>query len=429
MKSPSRFNPRNSKPEQKRPKQKETAPRQLKTFEDIKQQLSAWAENDRIPGKIQAWFTKDASPENADWSIVHKLVNGTETLRIEAPAAEMEPPEVVSRVNEQLHKEHLRLFRKAVRSIWFRATGDGRFALLMQVNLRGKNSAHAYKTFIDFLEKSCPEIISCHHIECTPNHLFDPSAKISMRVDTRCNFGSDFYPLANTGLYAHVLDWTPRIKDAWLDLPARIKEAIHPAPGDKFFDFYSSSSYVGASLANCFKQVESLDCRESAMLSSKFNSRNLPEGNLRFHRGHLEESTLTKFFNKAENDGRWTFYFNLPAEETLPAGIEPVIAASRPERILLQIGNLEIASKEIRRFRNDGYILRKSVPLYLEPGTGKFEVLFIFVPDRAGLLGLTPAQKARSSRIQRPQERVLPTKQGNTPHFVQKAPTFRQRKG
>lgn len=424
MKNSSRPSSRDNKPEPK-----ESIPRQPISFEDIKHQLSAWAENNRIPGKIQAWFTKEAVSENADWSIVHKLINGTENLRIEAPSVGLEPPKVVSRVNEQLHKDHLRLFRKAIRSIWFRATGDGRFALLIQVNLRGKNSAHAYKTFIDFLEKCCPEVISCHHIECTPNHLFDPSSKVAMRVDTRCSFGSDFYPLANTGLYAHVLDWTPRIKDAWLELPVRIKDAIHPAPGDRFFDFYSGSSYIGASLASSFKQVEALDCRECAMLSSRFNGRNLPKGNLRFHRGHLEESTLTKFFNKAENDGRWTFYFNLPAEETLPTGIEPIIAASRPERILLQTGDLEIASKEIRRFRNGGYMLRKSVPLYLEPGTGKFEILLIFVPDRAGLLGLTPTQKARSKKIQRPQERVLPTKPGNTPHFVQKAPTFRQRKG
>ena len=48
------------------------------------------------------------------------------------------------------------------------------------------------------------------------------------------------------------------------------------------------------------------------------------------------------------------------------------IAASRPERILLQVTDLENAAKQIKRFRTEGYMLRKNIPLYLEPGSGKF---------------------------------------------------------
>lgn len=399
------------------------------SFEDIKIQLASWAENEHIPGKFQAWFTKDANSENADWCILHKMVKDHEVLVIDAPAKEMDAPEVVNRVNEQLKKDHLRLFRKAIRTIWFRATGDGRFALLVQINLRGKNSAHAYKTFLDFLERGCPEIISCHQIECTPNLPFNPSGNTPVRIESKNSFGSDFMPLANTGLYMHVLDWAPRIKDAWLELPKRIKDAIHPTAGDKLFEFYSGSSYVGASLAGLFQQVDVQDCRECAMLSSRYNARVLSCDNFHFHRGHLEESTFAKFFGKAENEGRWTFYFNLPYGETLPAGVEAMATASRPERILLQTGDLEVAAKEIKRFRREGFVLRKNIPLYLEPGSGKFELLMLFVPDRAGLLGLNPAQKAKSRSVQKPQERIFTQKQGNIPHFATETPTFKQRKG
>ena len=44
--------------------------RRIPSFEDIKAQISAWMENDRIPGKLQAWFTADAIPEHSDWRIV-----------------------------------------------------------------------------------------------------------------------------------------------------------------------------------------------------------------------------------------------------------------------------------------------------------------------------------------------------------------------
>ena len=74
-------------------------------------------------------------------------------------------------------------------------------------------------------------------------------------------------------------------------------------------------------------------------------------------------------------------------------------------------------------------MLRKNIPLYLEPGSDKFEVMFLFVPDRVGILGQNPAQKQRSRTIQRPKERVFAQKTQEIPHFSQKAPTFKQRKG
>ena len=329
----------------------------------------------------------------------------------------MDAPEVVSLVFEQIKKEHLRNFRKAIRTIWFRACGDGTFALVVQANLRGKNSAHECKTFVDFLERSCPEIISCHQIQCQPFVPFDPTIHQSTRIESRCNFGKDFMPLGDSGFCMHVLDWAPRIKDAWLKLPEKIASAIHPAKGDKFFEFYSGSSYVAAALSPLFNQVESLDCRETSMESSRQNIRNAVQDNIRFHRSFFDPSFLSKFFSKSENDGRWTFYFNLPSEETLPAGSVETIAGVRPERILIQTADLEQAQKFIKQFRNQGYVLRKTIPLYLEPGRGIFEILSIFVPDRAGLLG----QK-------RPKATQNPVKPAHKTLFVQKSPTFRQRK-
>lgn len=403
--------------------------RTIPTLDDLKQQLNAWAVAEKIPGKIQAWFTADATPENSDWRILKSLRGEHEVLSIDAPAKEMEIPELIVRVNEQLKKDHLHIFKKALRQIWFRAIGDGRFAMLVQVNLKGRNSAHGYKTFIDFLERNCPEVASCHHIQCLPDGLFDPAGSMSMKVDVKAAFGSDFMPIGDSGIVMHVADWSPRIKNAWYDLPKRIEGAIHPNRDDSFFEFYAGSSYVSASLAGLFKRVDSLDCREFAMLSSKANARGVISENMKFHRGHADAEFFNKFFSKTENEGRWTFYLNLPGEETLGTGVEQAIAQARPERILIQTQSLETASKEIKRLRNEGYMLRKSIPLYLEPGSGKFEVLFLFVPDRAGILGQNPAMRARSRNVQRPQERISEQKTTNKPIFRQDIPTFKQRKG
>ena len=398
------------------------------TIDDLKKQLAAWAENERIPGKIQAWFTRDAASDHSDWRIMNKLVNGHEKIVLDAPAKNMEPPEAVKGIFDQLHKDHLRTFKKALRQIWFRATGDGRYALLIQANIRGKNSGHEGKTFLEFVQHNYPQIISCHYLQCTPNHIFDPAMQQGMRVETKSVFGSTFMPIANTGFSMHVLDWSPRMKDAWIELPERIRDAVHPAKGDRFFEFYSASSFVSASLSRDFERVESLDCRETAMESSKMNARNASENNMRFHRSHLDAGFLGKFFSRTDNEGRWTFYLNVPASEPLTAEQVQAIAASRPERILLQVSDLEIAAKEIKRFRAEGYMLRKNIPLCLEPGSGKFELLMLFVPDRAGLLGGFAAKNARNRKVERPREQVFGKKQGDIPHFVQKKVSFRQRK-
>ena len=411
------------------PKPEKPVVRAVPTFEDLKQQLAAWAENEHIPGKIQAWFTAEVQPEHSDWRILKTFRGAQENLSIEAPARGMVAPELVTRVFEQLKKEHLHIFKKALRQIWFRATGDGHYAMLVQVNLKGRFSAHGYKTFLEFVQRACPEVTSCHHIQCVPDIAFDPANTTPVKVEAKSAFGRDFMPIGESGISMHVLDWAPRIRDTWFGLPKRIESAIHPNPEDSFFEFYSGSSFVAASLANRFKQVVSMDCREYAMLSSRQNARNVLNENMKFVRGHVEEDFFAKFFGKKENEGRWTFYFNLPADEPLAQGVIQAIAYSRPERILIQTPSLDIATKTIKRFRSFGYMLRKTVPLYLEPGSGKFDLLFLFVPDRTGILGQNPAQRNNTRKVQRPQERVFGVKSRETPHFSQNAPTFKQRKG
>ncbi len=403
--------------------------RTIPTFDDIKKQLEAWAETNRIPGKIQAWYTAETLPEHSDWRIIKTYRGKQESLTIDSPARDMKAPELVTRVFEQLKKEHLHIFSKALREIWFRAVGDGNYALLVQVNLKGKISAHGYKTFVEFIQRNFPEVISCHHIQCLPDQPFDSAGTTPMKVEAKCAFGSDFMPIGDSGISMHVLDWAPRMRDSWLGLPGRIEKAIHPNREDSFFEFYSGSSFVSASLANLFKKVVSMDCREYAMQSSRLNARSAIDENMKFIRSHVDQEFFGKFFAKDENEGRWTFYFNLPGDEPLAQGVAQAAALSRPERILLQTSNLEVAARTIKQFRNENYMLRKSIPLYLEPGSGKFEVLFLFVPDRAGILGQNPVQKSRSRNVQRPQERISRQKTSEIPHFSQSSPTFRQRKG
>ena len=131
MKPFSRKTDAKSRVKKETPKVEKPVIRRTASFEDIQRQFRAWIEDMRIPGKVQAWFTAEAKPENSDWKIYSKLINGHENLLLDAPVKGMEIPAVVSLVFEQIKKEHLHNFRKAIRTIWFRACGDGTFALVV----------------------------------------------------------------------------------------------------------------------------------------------------------------------------------------------------------------------------------------------------------------------------------------------------------
>ena len=60
--------------DEKKAKAEKPVVRKILSFDDIKNQVAAWMENDRIPGKLQAWFTAEATPENSDWSIIKETI-------------------------------------------------------------------------------------------------------------------------------------------------------------------------------------------------------------------------------------------------------------------------------------------------------------------------------------------------------------------
>lgn len=391
--------------------------------------LTEWIHREKIPGKFQAWFSLPSEPGQADWRIISETRGNHQMLMIEPPYKGMTVPPLVLDIDTQLRKEHLTSLRRSLLQIWIRSTGDGRYGILVQTILRSADAAHAFKSFIDFIERSHPEVLCCHQVQTRPFLPFDPSfPPKAMRADIRVGFGSEFLPIAKTGLFFHILDWTPRCKAAWIHLPEKLLAAIHPVKGDRFLEFHSGPAYLSVSLASAFESVHAVDYRMQAKSSALYNIHTKSLDNVRFHQEHLEPEWLVKFFSERKNEGKWTVLLNPPRGEALSTGTIQVLAQSRPERILLISSNLDIASKEIRRFRREGYMLRKALPLDLEPGKAAFEVLFFFVPDRAGLLG-RKEELGKKLKPQKPSIQPFRDEESDIPHFVQQKRPISRRKG
>ena len=341
--------------------------------------LENWAKENKIPGKIQSWFSIPTKFENCDWRIRSQPLNKTSRiLSIEGPFKGAKPPKIVLDIDAQIRKPHLAKFRKSILQIWFRATGDGRYGLAIQNILHSSEATREFKTFLNYLEhEHADEILSCYQIQIRPMQAFDPAHPTEAQIDLRKGMGSEFLPIADPGKFYNIVDWTPPAKEPWIALPKRICDAIHPTKNDKFLECYAGTGYIAESLSSSFAEAYAVDKRNI--------SRKTP--NVKFIRAEIDKDFFPKFFNGKGKDGKWTIYLDPPDGKALPANVISEIVASCPERILLNSSNLSVATMEIKRFRREGFMLRKIIPLDLEPGNATFQTLFLFVPDRAGLLG------------------------------------------
>ncbi len=385
-------------------KQADSSPKPDKNPETIPTDLEGkracfenWARENRIPGKIQSWFTVPVKADSCDWRIFSKhMAKGNRILSIESPFKGAKPPKLVLDIDSQIRKPHLSKFRGSILQIWFRATGDGRFGIAVQNILHSAEATREFKTFLDYLEREhSGDVLCCHQIQVSPVQTFDPAHPVpGSRIEFRKGFGSRFIPIGGTDQKYSVIDWAPACKAPWIGLPKRIREMIHPARGDRFLECFAGPAYIAEALSKDFEDCFAADIRDM--------DRQTPH--VRYIHAAIDKEFFPKFFRGKSRDGKWTIYLDPPAGKALSGNVIPEIARSHPERIILNSSDLAIAVQEIKRFRREGYMLRKIVPMDLEPGTPRIHALFFFVPDRDGLLGRREERKGKVIRKRENQE-------------------------
>ncbi len=352
---------------------------------DKKQKIKDWAEQNKIPGKVQAIFT--ALPEGGDWRCISREIRGKKTLVWEGIPDEP-LPENLQKIEVQLEKEHLRIFKKQIMQMIFRSDGGGGYGMLIQAHLNSSEQSRAYKTFLEYLQRMHPEILCAHAIQTKPFFPFDTSnPQIAMQYILHKGFGSEYIKIASVGLYFHILDWLPKSKGTYLRLGEKLREWLHPAKDDRLLSCYCGAAVESMQLCKNFKDIHCLDAREWAKLSFTQNVQSMQIKNARFYREQLDDTWVKKFFAGEINKGKWTILLNPPKGELLTQSLTQAIANTKPERVVHIIGDLENAAKEINRWRSCGYVLRKIMPIEWHPNIKRLDLAMLFVPDRAGLLG------------------------------------------
>ena len=366
--------------------------------------IEAWATENRIPGKVQSYFTVPVKPETCDWRILSQhLAKGNRVLSIEGPFKGAKPPKLVLDIDSQIRKPHLAKFRGSILQIWFRATGDGRFGIAVQNILHSAEATREFKTFLDYLEREhSGDVLCCHQIRVRPVQTFDPAHPApGSQIEFCKGFGSRHIPIGGTDQKYNILDWTPACKAPWIGLSKRIREMIHPAKGDRFLECYAGPAYIAESLSKDFEDCFAADARTL--------ERQTP--NVRYIHAPMDKDFFPKFFRGKSKEGKWTIYLDPPNGKALAGSVIPEISACHPERIILNTSDLTVAAQEIKRFRREGYMLRKIVPIELSPGNPTIQALLLFVPDRAGLLG---RNGERRGKVIRTRENESPENETNS---------------
>jgi hypothetical protein len=385
---------------------------------DKKQKISDWAKLNKIPGKIQAVFTAEPEIGGGDWRYASREIKGKRTLVWEGIPDEP-LPENLQKVEEQLGKEHLRIFKKQILQLIFRSNGGGSYGVLIQASLNTPEQSRSYKVFLDYLQRTHGEILCAHAVHTKPSFPFDTSSPPeAMQFTLHKGYGSEYIKFASTELYFHILDWMPKSKGTYLKLGEKLQEWLHPAKDDRLLSCHSGAAIESVQLCKSFKDVHCLDAREWAKLSFMQNVQSLHVKNARFYRDKLDEKWVKKFFAGELNQGKWTILLNPPHGELLTQSLTQAIANAKPERVVHITGDLENAAKEANRWRSCGYVLRKTLPIEWHPNIRRLELAMLFVPDRAGLLG----RKVPSNRgVAAEGRRGVPKKKENfAPKFKQK---------
>ena len=80
--------------------------------------LQDWIHKERIPGKVQAWFSIPLDPQLCDFRLIQVQRGSKKMLSIEATVPKISPPVVVLDIYEQLRKEHLQVLRNSISQIF-----------------------------------------------------------------------------------------------------------------------------------------------------------------------------------------------------------------------------------------------------------------------------------------------------------------------
>jgi hypothetical protein len=288
---------------------------------------------------------------------------------------------------------HQTPFIQALRHLFLRSDGD-KYSLVLQFSHNSISVSRAKKRFLAYLEQQIPEIRSIYALELHPDRgVLLANGPQQSRIDSKRWLGSG--PLLmrpytiqtkNTPKTV-VLPLHPGDRCFPLALEQMCYETqlqlINPRPKDRLIHLYCSSAHSSLLLASQFEQTMFVDIRK---LPQETIQSAIKKNGLKAQFTEAEVSTrwLDQFLPTLPK-AMWTILLTPPQHIALTSAYIKKIEEFAPGRVLRVFADAPSMEIELRKWKQNNFIIRKSIPLkYAGNEMPLFFVLL--VPDRDSIL-------------------------------------------
>jgi len=165
------------------------------------------------------------------------------------------------------------------------------------------------------------------------------------------------------------------------------KEMLSLTSNDILYDLYCGYGLFSLSLAAGAKSVTGIELSRSSISDAIDNAKRNKLTNVRFHAADISADHLPRFFNyrssahAAGEDRHLKLLLDPPRNGTSEEVIE-FLAEQRPSKVVHIFCNSAIIEKELRRWKQCGYVPVMARPFDMFPGTDEVEMMILLERQR-----------------------------------------------
>ncbi len=153
---------------------------------------------------------------------------------------------------------------------------------------------------------------------------------------------------------------------------------LNVSSNDVLFDLYCGYGLFSVTMASSVHSVIGIELSRSSINDAIGNGTRNKATNVRFYAADISTETLPRFFPERRTSGDRPLKFLLdPPRNGTADGVIDFLAAQRPAAVLHIFCNADVIGKELRRWKNGGYLPVKAVPFDMFPGTGEIEMMVL----------------------------------------------------
>lgn len=161
------------------------------------------------------------------------------------------------------------------------------------------------------------------------------------------------------------------------------KEMLALTKQDIIFDLYCGYGLFSVSFASGVRSVTGIELSRSSINDAVENAQRNKMNNIRFQAADISVDTLPRFFGEKlhaqmrDNAGKGLKFLIDPPRNGTSEEVIEYLAEQGAEKIVHIFCNAEIIGKELRRWKNSGYVPVKVQPFDMFPGTSEIEMMVL----------------------------------------------------